>query len=131
MLNGILVVICIFGVLFLLSQLDEKRVEREKDTNQMLRGVVESFDRDDEWRSLFIRDALSHGMTIEFVDVEKNKVILKTPEGLVEGRVNRESLPHFLLEIKLSPKRIYSYTDAYININMNNQSVIIDTLKYA
>lgn len=76
-------------------------------------------------------DAVSAGMTIEFVDVTKNKLILKTPDGLVEAKVNQDNLPHFLLEIKMSSKRIYNYSDVFINLNMDNQKVIIDKISYA
>lgn len=130
-IGGIVVTSCIFGGCALLAYLDSKRVDKEQDTRQLIRDVNKSFDRKEEWRSLRMFDAVSAGMTIEFVNVTKNKLILKTPEGLVEAKVNQDNLPHFLLEIKMSSQRIYNYSDVFINLNMNNQMVIIDKISYA
>lgn len=129
--GGIVIVVLIFAVMFILSHLDEKRYNKEKSNANIVREVVRSFDDEHEWKTLTMKDALLAGVSIEHVDVENNKVFLKTPDGLVEAKVNASNLRGFLVKIKAFPKSIYQYTDIYINLDMNNHNVVIDSINYS
>lgn len=131
MIGGILIVITIFIVMFILSHLDEKRYNKEKDNANVVRKVLKSFDDEHEWKTLTMKQALLSGVSIEHVNVETNTVILKTPDGLVEAKVNASNLRGFLVKIKAFPKSIYQYTDIYINLDMNNHDVVIDNINYS
>ena len=130
-IEGILIIIAIFVVMFLLSRLDDKRCQKEKTNAKVVRDVLKSFDNNHIWKTVRMKDALLNGLTIEFVDVANNKVVLKTPDGLVEAKVNAANLKGFLVKIKAFPKSIYNYQDLYINLDMTNQDIVIDNVNYS
>ena len=130
-LSGIFVVIAIFVVIGLLSHLDQKRYEREQNDIKLVRQINQSFSDHHNWKTLRMFDALSAGMTVKYIDVSANSVILQTPDGLVEAKVNRQNLPHLLLELKLSQDSVFKHKDLYINLDMDTQEVIIDNIDYS
>ena len=129
-LSGIAVVGGTGLVLWLLSSAESRTIEKKKEDAQFVREISSNLEKH-HWRSLRLLDAISAGATIEYVDVAKNNVIIKTPDGLVEAKVNRINLPKLLLELKVSEKTPYRHTDIYLNMDMDNQTVIIDNFSYA
>lgn len=129
--SGILILIAIFVALGFLSHLDEKRYKREQNDRKLVRQINQSFSDHHNWKTLRMFDALSAGMTIKYIDVSANSVILQTPEGLVEAKVNRQNLPHLLLELKISQDSVFKHKDLYINLDMDTQEVIIDNIDYS
>lgn len=82
------------------------------------------------WRSIRLLDAISAGISVEYVDVTKNNIILKTPDGLVEAKVNQDNLPRFIVELKLSRKALYRHTNLWLNMDMDSKTAVIDICQY-
>ena len=82
------------------------------------------------WRSMRLLDAISAGTSVEYVDVTKNNIILKTPDGLVEAKVNQDNLPRFIVELKLSKKALYRHTNLWLNMDMDSKTAVIDIYQY-
>lgn len=82
------------------------------------------------WRSMRLLDAISAGTSVEYVDVTKNNIILKTPDGLVEAKVNQDNLPRFIVELKLSKKALYRHTNLWLNMDMDSKTAVIDICQY-
>jgi hypothetical protein len=127
---GLAIVIGAGVILWALSTLENHNREKKKRDTQFVREIAEHL-KNHHWKSVRLLDAISAGASIEYVDVSKNNVIIKTPDGLVEAKVNRLNLPYLLMELKTSDKTPYRHTNLYLNMDLDNQSVVIDDICYA
>ena len=117
-----MIVVPILMVYFIVSSNDAIKEKKKKNAPEINQNHV--------WRSMRLLDAISVGTSVEYVDVTKNNIILKTPDGLVEAKVNQDNLPRFMVELKLSKKALYRHTNLWLNMDMDSKTVVIDICKY-
>lgn len=130
----LIVAVCtLIAIIELIKSLVEWRKEKRLEKNRRLLLTAQERVKaitSHQWHSARLFDMISEGASIEYVDVKKNNVIIKTPDGLIEAKVNTDNLPHLLLELKMSKKAPFRHTDLWINMDMDNNEVIIDTVNY-
>ncbi len=117
-----MIVVPILMVYFIVSSNDAIKEKKKKNAPEINQNHV--------WRSMRLLDAISVGTSVEYVDVTKNNIILKTPDGFVEAKVNQDNLPRFMVELKLSKKALYRHTNLWLNMDMDSKTVVIDICKY-
>ena len=117
-----MIVVPILMVHFIVSSNDAIKEKKKKNAPEINQNHV--------WRSMRLLDAISVGTSVEYVDVTKNNIILKTPDGFVEAKVNQDNLPRFMVELKLSKKALYRHTNLWLNMDMDSKTVVIDICKY-
>ncbi len=113
------IALMVYGIV----SLDDAKKEKKKKNAPVI-------NQNHEWRSIRLLDAISAGISVEYVDVTKNNIILKTPDGLVEAKVNQDNLPRFIVELKLSKKALYRHTNLWLNVDMDSKTAVIDICQY-
>ena len=113
------IALMVYGIVFL----DDVKKEKKKKNAPVI-------NQNHVWRSIRLLDAISAGISVEYVDVTKNNIILKTPDGLVEAKVNQDNLPRFIVELKLSRKALYRHTNLWLNMDMDSKTAVIDICQY-
>ena len=113
------IALMVYGIV----SLDDAKKEKKKKNAPVI-------NQNHEWRSIRLLDAISAGISVEYVDVTKNNIILKTPDGLVEAKVNQDNLPRFIVELKLSRKALYRHTNLWLNMDMDSKTAVIDICQY-
>ncbi len=113
------IALMVYGIV----SLDDAKKEKKKKNAPVI-------NQNHVWRSMRLLDAISAGTSVEYVDVTKNNIILKTPDGLVEAKVNQDNLPRFIVELKLSKKALYRHTNLWLNMDMDSKTAVIDICQY-
>ena len=113
------IALMVYGIV----SLDDAKKEKKKKNAPVI-------NQNHVWRSMRLLDAISAGTSVEYVDVTKNNIILKTPDGLVEANVNQDNLPRFIVELKLSKKALYRHTNLWLNMDMDSKTAVIDICQY-